>query len=131
MFAPEYSRRTQYSTKSEVQYFYSWEYCGLDISNVSRSVRKPYLRATYHVHKIGYLLVCGISLPVTQLFVIAIENLLQGVCVGNLTRVNETAQGLQLDWPSETDTLKNILPRDQEGYDGFEYTDKKLSTRRI
>ena len=26
---------------------------------------------------------------------------------------------------------KNILPRDREGYDGFNYTDEKLSTRRI
>ena len=26
---------------------------------------------------------------------------------------------------------KNILPRDQEGYGGFEYTDEKLSKRRI
>ena len=26
---------------------------------------------------------------------------------------------------------KNNLPRDREGYDGFEYTDEKLSTRRI
>ena len=38
---------------------------------------------------------------------------------------------LQLDWPSETDTLKINLPRDWEGYDRFEYTDEKLSTRRI
>ena len=40
-------------------------------------------------------------------------------------------QGLQLDWPSETDTLKINLPRDREGYDKFEYTDEKLSTRCI
>ena len=32
---------------------------------------------------------------------------------------------LQLDWLSETDTLKINLPRDREGYDGFEYTDEK------
>ena len=38
---------------------------------------------------------------------------------------------VQLDWPSETDTLKINLPRDREGYVGFEYTDEKLSTRRI
>ena len=44
-----------------------------EISNVPRSVRKPYLRASYHVYKIGCLLVRGISLPVAQLFVIAIE----------------------------------------------------------
>ena len=55
------------------------------ISNVSRSVRKPYLCASYHVYKIGCLLVRGISLPAAQLFVIAIENILLGG-VGNLTR---------------------------------------------
>ena len=38
---------------------------------------------------------------------------------------------VQLDWPPEMDTLKINLPRDQEGYGGFEYTDEKLSTRRI
>ena len=37
-----------------------------------------YLRASYHVYKIGCLLVHGISLPTAQLFVIAIENILQG-----------------------------------------------------
>ena len=47
-----------------------------------------------------------------------------------------TAKGLsskttQLDWKSCADTHKINLPRDQEGYDGFEYTDEKLSTRRI
>ena len=60
------------------------------ISNVSRSDRKPYLRARYHdVYKIGGLLVRGISLPAAQLFVIAIESILRGggVYVGNLTRV--------------------------------------------
>ena len=38
---------------------------------------------------------------------------------------------LQLDWPSETDTLKINLSQYQEGYDRFEYTYKKLSARRI
>ena len=38
---------------------------------------------------------------------------------------------LQLDWTSCADTQKNNLPRDREGYGGFEYTDEKLSTRRI
>ena len=38
---------------------------------------------------------------------------------------------IQLDWPSETDTLKINLPRDREGYDGFEYTDEQLLTRVI
>ena len=51
-----------------------------EISNVLRSVRKPYLRASYHVYKIGCFLVRDISLPVAQLFVIAIENILRGVC---------------------------------------------------
>ena len=37
----------------------------------------------------------------------------------------------ELDWPSETDALNINVPRDREGYDGFEYTDEKLSTRRI
>ena len=39
-----------------------------------------YLCASYRVYKIGCLLVRGISLPVAQLFVIAIENILR-VCV--------------------------------------------------
>ena len=43
------------------------------IVNVSRSVRKPYLRVSHHVYKIGRFLVRGISLPVAQLFVIVIE----------------------------------------------------------
>ena len=38
---------------------------------------------------------------------------------------------VQLDWPSETDTLKFNLQRDREGCDGSETTYKKLSTRRI
>ena len=54
------------------------------ILNVPRSVRKPYLRASYHVYKIGCLLVRGISLPAAQLFVIAIESILRGGG-GNLT----------------------------------------------
>ena len=37
---------------------------------------------------------------------------------------------VQLDWTSCADT-QTKLPRDQEGYGGFEYTDEKLSTRRI
>ena len=37
-----------------------------------------------YVHNIDCFLVRGISLPVAQLFVIAIENILRG-CVGNLT----------------------------------------------
>ena len=37
-----------------------------------------YLRASYHVYKIGCLLVRGISLPAAQLFVIVIENILRG-----------------------------------------------------
>ena len=47
-----------------------------------------YLRASYHVYKIGCLLVRGVSLPAAQLFVVAIQNILLGggVCVGNLTR---------------------------------------------
>ena len=43
-----------------------------------------YLRVSYHIYKIGCFLVRGISLPSVQLFVIAIENILQGG-VGNLT----------------------------------------------
>ena len=35
-----------------------------------------YLRVSYHVYKIGCLLVRGISLPAAQLFVIAVENIL-------------------------------------------------------
>ena len=44
------------------------------------SIRKPYLQVSYHVYKIGCLMVHGISLPAAQLFVIAIENILRG-CV--------------------------------------------------
>ena len=52
------------------------------ISRVSRglSVNPTYLRASYRVYKIGCLLVRGISFPAAQLFVIAIENILRGVC---------------------------------------------------
>ena len=66
--------------KSEVPIFSIWEYCVVKISNVSRSVCKLYLRASYHVYKIGCLLVRGISLSAVQLFVIAIENILWGRC---------------------------------------------------
>ena len=51
-----------------------------EISNVPWSVRKPYLRVSYYVYKIGCLLVRGISFPSAQLFVVAIENILWGVC---------------------------------------------------
>ena len=54
------------------------EYCVNEILNVPRSVCKPYLRASYHVYKIGCLLVHGISLPAAQLFMIAIENIVCG-----------------------------------------------------
>ena len=33
----------------------------------------------------------------------------------------EQSDSVQLDWPSETDTLKINLPRDREGYNRFEY----------
>ena len=56
------------------------------MSRGSRSVRKPYLWASYHIHKICSFLVRGIFLPAAQLFVIAIENILRGRGVGNLTR---------------------------------------------
>ena len=52
------------------------EDCVNGISNVLRSVRKPF-RASYHVYKIGCFLVRGISLLAAQLFVIAIENILR------------------------------------------------------
>ena len=54
------------------------EYYVVKISNVSWSVRKLDLRASYHVYNISCLLVRGISFPVAQLFVIAIENILRG-----------------------------------------------------
>ena len=38
---------------------------------------------------------------------------------------------LQLGWTFCAETHKINLPQDQEGYNGFEYTDEKLSTRRI
>ena len=34
---------------------------------------------------------------------------------------------IQLDWPSETDPLKNNFQRDREGYDGSETTYEKFS----
>ena len=43
------------------------------------AVRLPY-QSGCHVYKIGCLLVRGISLPAAQLFVIAIESILRGVC---------------------------------------------------
>ena len=49
----------------------------------------------------------------------------------DLQKTKTTLKNIQLDWSSETDTLKTNLPRDQEGYDGFEYTDEILLTRRI
>ena len=55
------------------------EYYVVKILNVPRSVRKPYLRASYQ-YKIGCILVRGIALPAAQLFVIAIESILRGVC---------------------------------------------------
>jgi len=67
----------------------------------SRSVREPYLRASYHVYKIGCLLVCGISLPAAQLFLIAIENILRG-SVGNLTSRHQSAR-------EETEENKKII----------------------
>ena len=60
--------------------FNKWEDYVVEILNVLQSVRKPYLRASYHVYKICCFLVRGISLPATQLFVIAIENILRGRC---------------------------------------------------
>ena len=57
--------------------------------SISRSVRKAYLRASYHIYKIGCLLVRSISLPAAQLFVIAVENILRVCGGGNLTRRNE------------------------------------------
>ena len=50
---------------------------GLSVSPISGRV---IIRASYHVYKIGCLLVRGISLPAAQLFVIAIESILRGVC---------------------------------------------------
>ena len=41
------------------------------------SIREPYLRVTLSVICFDWFLVRGISLPVTQLFVIAIENILR------------------------------------------------------
>ena len=52
-----------------------------ELSRFLLAVRKPYLRAGYHVYKIGCLLVRGISLPAAQLFVIAIENIFRCVVV--------------------------------------------------
>ena len=72
----------QYYVQSTI--FDNWENYVVEILNVLRSVRKPYLRASYHVYKIGCLLVRRISLLAAQLFVIAIENILREG-VGNLT----------------------------------------------
>ena len=40
-----------------------------------------YLRASYHVYKIGCMLVRGISLLAAQMFVIVIENMYPPGCV--------------------------------------------------
>jgi len=60
---------------------------GLAFRDFDCSVVCPsgYLRASVHVYKIDCLLLHGISLPDAQLFVIAIENILRGLGVGNLT----------------------------------------------
>ena len=42
------------------------------------SGRKTYLQASYHVYKIDCLLVRGIFLPVTQLFVVAVLRISAG-----------------------------------------------------
>ena len=42
-----------------------------------------------------------------------------------------TRARLELDWSSCAATLKINLSRDQEGCDGFGYTDEKFSMRRI
>ena len=47
-----------------------------------------------------------------------------------LTYIVLTITWLQLDCTSYSDTHEK-LPRDLEGYNGFEYTDEKLSTMRI
>ena len=60
-----------------------------EISNILRSVRKPYFRANYHVYKIGCLLVRGISLSVAQLFLIVIESILRGVC-GQFNKIKKS-----------------------------------------
>ena len=74
----------------------------------------PTVGSSWHKHSIKALCQCRVS---TQLNKAAFPS-------RSLSR-------LPLDWPSETDTLKINLPRDREGYNGFEYTDEKLSTRRI
>ena len=52
-----------------------------EILNVSWSVlRDTSVRVIMYLYKIGCFLVRGISLPVAQLFVIAIENILRGGC---------------------------------------------------
>ena len=71
-----------------------------EMSNVPRSVGKLYLRASYHVYKIGCFLVRGISLPAAQLFVIVIENILRGGGVGNLTRYREKSMTFLSGFPS-------------------------------
>ena len=48
-----------------------------------------------------------------------------------LGRMSRSEEELQLDWSSCAATLKINSPRDQEGYDWFEYKDEKLLTRRI
>ena len=64
-------------------------------------------------------------------------------CLGSLEAIGEYLEAvetvgqcsgitgaIQLDWSSETDTLKINLPRDREGYDGSKITYEKLSARR-
>ena len=68
-------------------------------------ISKPYLRASYHVYKIGCLLVRGISLPVAQLFVIAIENILREVC----GQFNKSLRGRELLKSCRGHTYMQIL----------------------
>ena len=74
-------------------------------------------------HKICYL-------HVKKCMAFVLSPAVMDVALSSLGRI-DFLEKVQLDWTSCADTHKINLPRDREGYDGFEYTDEKLSTRRI
>ena len=63
------------------------------------SVNPTYLRASYHVYKIGLLLVRDISLPAAQLFVFAIENFLGWGVDGQFNKRRTAIYKSVQSWP--------------------------------
>ena len=52
-------------------------------------------------------------------------------CVTLFRPITKSTPPIQLDWATCAETQKINVSRDQEDYNGFKYTDEKLSTRRI